>query len=129
MFRASESYLWSGSVDRTLRVWEVGTGKCLGVLSGANGGPGHKDAISCLEFVPAAAPSNEAYIASGGGEGDVKLWKTNGEFVHSCSHTSFVTALKTWQDSLGGKHSDFIEWNMWWSNGILCCVVQVFKCC
>ncbi len=97
--------MWSGSVDRTLRVWEIGTGKCLGVLSGANQGNGHKDAVSCLEFIPAVAGSGnpDSYVASGGGEGDVKIWKTNGEFVHSCSHSSFVTALKTFQDSLGGE--------------------------
>jgi WD40 repeat protein len=97
-----ESYLWSGSVDQTIRVWEVGSGKCLGVLSGAAGGSGHKDAISCLEIIPAVAPSMDAYIASGGGEGDVKLWKTNGEFVHSCSHRSFITALRVFQDIMGG---------------------------
>ncbi len=99
----SESYLWSGSVDRNLRVWEVGTGKCLGVLTAANGGNGHKDAVSCLEVIPPVAPSNDTYIASGAGDGEVKLWKTNGEYVHTCSHPSFVTALRTFQDSMGGN--------------------------
>lgn len=93
-------------MDRSIRVWEVGTGKCLGVLSSSNNGNGHKDAVSCLELIPAVAPNNEAYIASGGGDGDVKLWKTNGEFVHTCTHTTFVTALRTFQDSMGGKKCD-----------------------
>ena len=44
--------LWSGSSDRTIRVWEINTGRCIGVLNGASGG--HVEAVSCLEFIPAA---------------------------------------------------------------------------
>ena len=98
-----DSCLWSGSVDRTIRVWEVGTGKCLGVLTKANGGNGHSEAVSCLTLIPPTSAGGDAYIASGGGDGDVKLWKTNGEYVHSCSHGVFITALNTFQDSMGGK--------------------------
>ena len=47
--------LWSGSSDRTIRVWEINTGRCIGVLNGASGG--HVEAVSCLEFIPAATPT------------------------------------------------------------------------
>lgn len=156
-----ESRLWSGSADRTIRVWEISSGQCLGVLtsygvnnnnnnsssSSSNGmggssisglgssinpagitsgaasgnvnvGFGHTDAVSCLEFLPfssssssSAAPGNtapsgqgseESYIASGGADGELKLWRTNGEFVHSISHGSFITAMKHFQDDYGG---------------------------
>jgi WD40 repeat protein len=46
---------------------------------------------------------SEQYIASGGVDGDLKLWRLNGEFVHSISHGTFITAMATFQDTLGGK--------------------------
>ena len=110
-----DAQLWSGSIDHSIRVWDVGSGRCLGVLKGSTTGGvqsgfGHTDAVSCLELIPAATSSNptdstggEAYIASGGGDGEVKLWRPNGEYVHSCSHGAFVTALKFFQDTYGGK--------------------------
>lgn len=45
--------LWSGSSDRTIRVWEINSGRCIGVLNSSSGG--HVEAVSCLEFIPAAA--------------------------------------------------------------------------
>lgn len=48
---AESRLLWSGSSDRTIRVWELNTGRCVGVLNGASGG--HTEAVSCLEFIPA----------------------------------------------------------------------------
>ena len=116
-----DAQLWSGSIDHTIRVWDVGSGRCLGVLKGpttttataggVQAGFGHTDAVSCLELIPAVTSSSptdttsggsEAYIASGGGDGEVKLWRPNGEFAHSCSHGAFVTALKFFQDTHGG---------------------------
>lgn len=126
----SESYLWSGSVDRTVRVWDVGTGKCIGVLSAAGGGHGHKDAVSCMELIPAAAPGSDAYIATGAGDGEVKLWKANGEFVHTVSHTSFVTALRTFQDTMGGNAAPLRRSSHWCSALTLRrLIAQASRCC
>ena len=119
-----ENYLWSGSTDRTIRVWDILSGGCMGVLSSAGppGSPGlgHVDAVSCLEFIPpttaaAGASSSaaggdvggEAFIASGGADGELKLWRPNGEFAHSVSHgppgsPAFITKLKYFKDSFGG---------------------------
>lgn len=44
----------------------------------------------------------DSYIASGGIDGEVKLWTTNGENVGSWSHKSIVSALKVFKDDLGG---------------------------
>ena len=118
-----ESQLWTGSLDRTIRVWDVGSGRCLGVLRGAPAAPttlttplsttpvptpptgnGHTEAVTCLELIPATPEAgSEAYIASGGGDGEVKLWRTNGEYVHTCSHgTCMITSLRCFQDTNSG---------------------------
>ena len=54
--------LWSGSSDRTIRVWEINTGRCIGVLNAASGC--HTEAVSCLELIPAAASPAAGEIAS-----------------------------------------------------------------
>lgn len=43
-----------------------------------------------------------AYIASGGIDGEVKLWTINGENVGSWSHHQIVTTIKSFKDDLGG---------------------------
>lgn len=100
-----DGQLWSGSTDYSIRVWEIGSGRCLGVLKGATAanpaGTGHTNAVSCLALLP-AAEGGEPYIASGGFDGEVKIWRTNGEFAHSCSHGAMVTCLSVFQDALGG---------------------------
>ena len=42
-------------------------------------------------------------MASGGIDGEVKLWNTNGENVGSWSHMQIITALKSFKDDIGGK--------------------------
>ena len=49
----------------------------------------------------------DSYIASGGIDGEVKLWTTNGENVGSWSHKSIVSALKVFKDDLGGTWIPF----------------------
>jgi WD40 repeat protein len=108
----SDNYLWTGSTDRTIRVWEITSGQCVGVLSCAGTpdtpGLGHTEPVSCLELIPASpTPTGEGaepYIASGGADGDLKLWRTNGEFVHCVSHgpQAFITAMKYYKDDHGG---------------------------
>eukprot|EP00599_Poterioochromonas_sp_BG-1_P004844 CAMPEP_0173141580 /NCGR_PEP_ID=MMETSP1105-20130129/5586_1 /TAXON_ID=2985 /ORGANISM="Ochromonas sp., Strain BG-1" /LENGTH=299 /DNA_ID=CAMNT_0014054825 /DNA_START=398 /DNA_END=1294 /DNA_ORIENTATION=+ len=96
-----DQYLWTGSLDHSIRVWEVASGRCLGALTSSNNGKGHTGPVSCLVLTP-AGPQNELHIASGSSDQEVKLWKPNGEFVHSVSHSAWVTALCPFQDTHGG---------------------------
>ena len=120
-------YLWSASIDGTVRVWDVSSGRCIGCIgAGPVNATGHTGAVSCLEFINNSSNSNSSgnisgnldnsntsstdtsgtvdnYIASGSADGDVKLWKSNGEYVHTCSHNVIVTSLRTFQDSCGGQ--------------------------
>ena len=107
----SPPYLWSGSLDNTLRVWDVATGACAGCIAAgaasaaARNPDGHTQAVACLEAIP-AAPDREAMVASGGADGDVRLWTPQGTFLHSCGHGGVcVTALRCFQDNAGGQLS------------------------
>jgi WD40 repeat protein len=92
------SHLWSGSLDSTIRVWDMSNGTCVGVLSSSNNGVGHSEAVSALCVVPPHPSSQETYIASGGADKELKYWKSNGEFAHSMSHPDVITALAVLND-------------------------------
>jgi WD40 repeat protein len=103
-----EGMLWSGAGDRTLRVWDITSGRCVGTIKSAPGNSdGHADAVSCLEKIPAVAGAQDAssYVASGSIDGELKLWRPNGEFVYSCNNGAGITALRCFQDELGGQQS------------------------
>jgi WD40 repeat protein len=90
-----DKFIWSGSADRTLRVWDITNGALVGSIAAAPGNPnGHSDIVSCMDRIPALASDGEPYIVSGSVDQTVKLWKTDGSFIHSCSNGQSVTALK-----------------------------------
>jgi hypothetical protein len=57
--------------------------------------------VSCFSVIH-AGPNKELHMASGGFDNEVKVWKMNGEFTHSVTHSAWVTSLCPFQDSLGG---------------------------
>ncbi|RUP43137.1 hypothetical protein BC936DRAFT_137563 [Jimgerdemannia flammicorona] len=71
-------YLFSGSIDKTIRLWNVETGECLRILYG------HQDNVSALLFVsiPIHVPTHEndssnscaRWLISGSNDGSVIAW-------------------------------------------------------
>lgn len=97
-----ENMVWSASADRSIRVWDIATGKCVGTIGAAPGNQnGHSDAIFCMTKIPKLKLDGETYIVSGSADSTIKLWKSNGEFTHSCTNPDKVTALE-YCDDLGG---------------------------
>src|SRR5438132_2974075 len=61
----------SGSVDHTIRIWEVDTGRMLRILRG------HSDTVRCLAFSP-----DGQMLASGSTDRTIRLWNPKtGEFI------------------------------------------------
>lgn len=99
--------LWSGSGDRTLRVWDISNGRNVGTIGGSPGNQnGHSGAVSCLASIPASpATQGESYVVSGSLDGETKLWKSDGTFVYGCNNGASVLSLCYFQDALGGTPS------------------------
>ena len=94
----AETLLWSGSTDKSIRVWDVGSGRCVGVLRAAAGG--HSDAVTCLELLPTVSGN---VVLSGGADGALKAWHSSGKYEGECTHAAMVTSLKTFADTLSGE--------------------------
>lgn len=61
------SYLWSSSADHTIRVWEMSSGKCVGVLSNATG-QGHNDVRSNSHYPSAYTSKSYSCMFLEGGD-------------------------------------------------------------
>jgi WD40 repeat protein len=64
-FNPNGSILASGSLGKTVRLWDTGTGQCLRTL-------GHTDQVYSVSF-----SADGSILASGSHDGTVKLWKTS----------------------------------------------------
>lgn len=60
--------LATGSTDKMVRIWNMSTGQCEKVLSG------HKSTVRTIKTTP-------NFIVSGGRDGDIRVWNTNGDCV------------------------------------------------
>lgn len=105
-----DSKLWSASMDTTVRIWDIPSGRCDSVLSKPNNG--HTAPVCCLKQIPAFPPSNTAFIASGACDGAVKIWSMTGSHVFSLmlGDGIFVTALEVFADELGGNRMTSIPY-------------------
>lgn len=114
--------LWSSSLDATIRVWDLNSMKCVGILNSTSNG--HNAAVSAMVLIPppinqninaiglqtlTPPPTHTGYMASGSMDGEVRLWSLNGELLWTGTHVTEetpgvgVTALHVFQDLLGGK--------------------------
>ena len=56
-------YLASGSVDKTVKIWDAKSGECIRTLDG------HSGYVSSVSWSP-----DGKYLASGSGDDTVKIW-------------------------------------------------------
>ncbi|CAL9178187.1 unnamed protein product [Musa hybrid cultivar] len=59
--------LLSSSKDKTVRLWQVGSDRCLKVFS-------HTNYVTCVQF----NPMNENYFVSGSIDGKIRIWDVSG---------------------------------------------------
>ncbi|KAI8569828.1 hypothetical protein RHMOL_Rhmol02G0306800 [Rhododendron molle] len=71
---SKNGHLLSSSVDKTVRLWEVGQNHCLRVFS-------HNNYVTSVEFNPA----DDNYFISGSIDGKVRIWE-----VHGCRVIDWV---------------------------------------
>ncbi|KAM0030187.1 putative transcription factor WD40-like family [Helianthus debilis subsp. tardiflorus] len=64
---SKKGYLLSSSVDKTVRLWQIGHGECLKVFM-------HNNFVTCVEFNPV----DENHFISGSIDGKVRIWEING---------------------------------------------------
>ncbi|OIV96982.1 hypothetical protein TanjilG_31873 [Lupinus angustifolius] len=67
---SSSDILLSSSTDKTVRLWQIGSNKCLNVFH-------HKDYVTCIQFNPV----DENYFISGSIDGKARIWSVNEESV------------------------------------------------
>lgn len=84
----NEKYLVSGSRDRTLKVWDLETGRCLRTLTK------HRGSVLCLQF---DSHPDEDIIVSGSSDSDIIIWKfSTGEEIQKLdkAHAESVLNVK-----------------------------------
>ena len=63
-------FLAAGSLDKSVRVWDLGTGDLLERLEEAGGNPGHKDSVYSVAFSP-----NSKELVSGSLDRTIRMWE------------------------------------------------------
>jgi WD40 repeat protein len=102
------TFIASGSVDHTIRIWELETGRMLRILRG------HTDAVRCLTFSP-----DGQMLASGSTDRTIRLWNPKtGEFVRMLfgRYDHAIHALSFSPDGLmlarGNENKDIKIWEV-----------------
>ena len=85
-------HIVSGSDDKTLRVWELETGRCLHTLQG------HTESVNSVAVSPGGR-----HIVSGSGEKTLRVWELEtGRYIHTLQgHTGGVCSVTVSPD---GQH-------------------------
>ncbi|PKI45499.1 hypothetical protein CRG98_034109 [Punica granatum] len=88
---SKKGYLLSSSVDKTVRLWQVGTDRCLRVFS-------HNNYVTSINFNPV----DENFFISGSIDGKVRIWEVlSGKVVDYISMREIVSAVSYQSDGKG----------------------------
>ncbi|KAK9724844.1 hypothetical protein RND81_05G102500 [Saponaria officinalis] len=89
---SSNNCLLSSSVDKTVRLWQVGRNQCLKVFP-------HNNYVTCVEFNPV----DENYFISGSIDGKVRIWEiSHCKVIYWTEIKDIVTAVCYRPDGRGG---------------------------
>uniref|UniRef100_A0A1J3FQ69 WD repeat-containing protein 44 n=1 Tax=Noccaea caerulescens TaxID=107243 RepID=A0A1J3FQ69_NOCCA len=89
---SKDNYLLSASMDKTVRLWKVGSNDCLGVFS-------HNSYVTSVQFNPV----NENYFMSGSIDGKVRIWNISGcNVVDWADLKDIISAVCYRPDGQGG---------------------------
>lgn len=89
---SEKEYLLSSSVDKTVRLWQVGCDRCLRIFS-------HNNYVTCVDFNPV----DNNYFISGSIDGKVRIWEVLGCRVVDWTYIKeIVTAVCYHPDGKGG---------------------------
>ncbi|XP_044469201.1 uncharacterized WD repeat-containing protein C3H5.08c-like isoform X2 [Mangifera indica] len=67
---SNSNYLLSCSMDKTVRLWQVGCDKCINIFH-------HSNYVTCIQF----NPNDDNYFISGSIDGKVRIWGVSKERV------------------------------------------------
>ncbi|KAL9242949.1 hypothetical protein vseg_016903 [Gypsophila vaccaria] len=89
---SKKGHLLSSSVDKTVRLWQVGCAECLKMFP-------HNDYVTCAQF----NPMDDNYFISGSIDGIIRIWEVfSCQVVHWLDIKEIVTAICYQPDGKGG---------------------------
>ncbi|KAK6947960.1 WD40 repeat [Dillenia turbinata] len=89
---SKKGYLLSSSVDKTVRLWQVGCHQCLGIFS-------HNNYVTCVDFNPV----DDNFFISGSIDGKVRIWEVlDCRVIDWIDVREIVTAVCYRPDGKGG---------------------------
>jgi WD40 repeat protein len=96
----------NGSLNGTIKVWNMNTEKCEMVCFG------HSQQVSCIEFLP------NGYVVSGSFDKMIKIWDLNDKFVQLQRQDGNPLPINLWKFTLQG-HTDIIKCITVLANGFI----------